>query len=118
MRGLDQIVGQDQAVKRLREFAAHFLRQGMAPEHILLAGADGMGKATIAKAFADELGGRIIMAIAPTLEKKGDLTAILTSLEPRDVFFLEGIHRLRQPLREILVPALRDFRIDLIIGQG
>jgi hypothetical protein len=118
MRGLARIVGQDQALKRLREFGDHFLQRGRAPDHIALVGAEGMGKSAIARSLAEELDVGIKLTTAPLLEKKGDLTAILTSLEAGDILFLGDVHRLRQPLKEILIPALREFRIGLVIGQG
>jgi Holliday junction resolvasome RuvABC ATP-dependent DNA helicase subunit len=118
MRGLGRIIGQTQAVDRLREFANHFSQRGEEPDHILLVGPEGMGKRTIAESLADGLDVAMALANVVLLEKKGDLTVVLTSLEPRTVLFIEDIHRLRQPLKEILIPALRDCRIDLIIGQG
>ncbi len=84
----------------------------------MLIGAEGIGKRTIAESLASELSVKIITTHAALLEKKGDLTAVLTSLDQGDVLFIEDVHRLRQPLKEILIPALRDFRVDLIIGRG
>lgn len=118
VHGLDHIIGQVQAVNRLREFANHFSQRGDVPDHILLVSAEGMGKKSIAHALADELGVPMTTGQSSQFEKKGDLTAVLTSLESGEVLFLENIHSLRQPLREILILALRDFRIDLVIGQG
>ncbi len=118
MRGLDRIVGQQQAVNRLREFANHFLQRGETPDHILLIGAEGMGKRTMAESLANELDVAITETNSSEFDKRGDLTAVLTSLDPKTVLFLEDIHCLRQPLKEVLIPALRDLRIDLIIGQG
>lgn len=115
---LGRIVGQEQAVNRLRGFANHFRQRAEVPDHILLIGAEGTGKRTIAESFANELGAKIVTTNALLFEKKGDLTAVLTSLDTGDVLFLEDVQRLRQPLKEVLFPALRDFRIDLIIGQG
>jgi Holliday junction resolvasome RuvABC ATP-dependent DNA helicase subunit len=118
MSALDNIIGQELAVTRLRQFATHFSQRGEAPDHILIVGAEGMGKRAIANAVANELGVSIYMTNGTLLEKKGDVTAILTSLDQGDLIFLENIHRLRQPLKQILLPALQDFKIDLIIGQG
>jgi Holliday junction resolvasome RuvABC ATP-dependent DNA helicase subunit len=118
MCALARIIGQEPLVRRVREFARLFHGSGDAPDHVLLIGAEGMGKRTIAQAFAEELGASLTISTATLLEKKGDLTAILTSLDSSSVLFLEDIHRLRQNLKEILIAALRDFRIDLIIGRG
>ena len=84
----------------------------------LLYGPPGLGKTTLAQILANEMGSAIKISSGPLLEKKGDLTAVLTSLEPRDFFFLDEIHRLQPALEEILYPAMEDFRVDLIIGQG
>ncbi len=118
MRGLDRIIGQEQTVKRLQEFANHFSERGEAPDHIVLVGPEGMGKKAIAESLANGLDFAMAVTNAALLEKKFDLTAILSSLDPRTILFLEDIHRLRQPLKEILLSAMRDFQIDLIIGQG
>jgi holliday junction DNA helicase RuvB len=118
MRGLDRIIGQEQAVNRLREFASHFSRRTEIPDHVLLVGDEGIGKRALGRAFADELGAAISVFHSSRLEKKGDLTAVLTSLDRGDVLFVEDLHRLRQPLAQILAPALREFTVDLIIGQG
>ena len=85
---------------------------------MLLYGPPGLGKTTLAQILANEMGSSIKISSGPLLEKKGDLTAVLTSLEPRDFFFLDEIHRLQPALEEILYPAMEDFRVDLIIGQG
>lgn len=118
MPGLERIIGQEQAVRRLQEFAEHFHRKGQAADHILLVGPRGMGKGTIAKAVAETLGVAMTMCEADALERKGDLTAVLTSLDARNILFLENAHHVRQPLTELLLAALSDYQIDLIIGQG
>jgi Holliday junction DNA helicase RuvB len=92
--------------------------RGEALDHVLLYGPPGLGKTTLATILANELGVAIKTSSGPLLERKGDLTAILTSLEPREVFFLDEIHRLLPSIEEILYPAMEDFRIDLVIGQG
>jgi Holliday junction DNA helicase RuvB len=92
--------------------------RGEALDHVLLYGPPGLGKTTLAQILSNELGVAIKTSSGPMLERKGDLTAILTSLEPREVFFLDEIHRLLPAIEEILYPAMEDYRIDLIIGQG
>jgi Holliday junction DNA helicase RuvB len=92
--------------------------RGEALDHVLFYGPPGLGKTTLAQILSNELGVAIKNSSGPLLERKGDLTAILTSLEPREVFFLDEIHRLLPAIEEILYPAMEDYRIDLIIGQG
>ncbi len=92
--------------------------RGEALDHVLLYGPPGLGKTTLAQILSNELQVAIKSSSGPMLERKGDLTAILTSLESREVFFLDEIHRLLPAVEEILYPAMEDYRIDLIIGQG
>ena len=92
--------------------------RGEALDHVLLYGPPGLGKTSLAQIIANELGVSIKTSAGPLLERKGDLTAIVTSLEPREVFFLDEIHRLMPAVEEILYPAMEDYRIDLVIGQG
>ncbi len=92
--------------------------RGEALDHVLLYGPPGLGKTTLAQILANELGVNIKTSSGPLLERKGDLTAILTSIDTREVFFLDEIHRLLPAVEEILYPAMEDYRIDLIVGQG
>ena len=92
--------------------------RGEALDHVLLYGPPGLGKTTLAQIIANELAVPIKTSAGPLLERKGDLTAILTSLEKKEVFFLDEIHRLQPAVEEVLYPAMEDFRVDLVIGQG
>lgn len=118
MRGLKKIVGQTAIINRLGTLKDFFVSKGKAPGHILLIGPEGMGKRTIAVAFAEELGVTARLTFARSMERKGDLTAILTGLEANEVLLIEDVCRIRQPLRELLSIALEEFRVDLVIGQG
>jgi Holliday junction DNA helicase RuvB len=111
-------IGQ-QRVKENIEIAIQAARsRGEALDHVLLYGPPGLGKTTLAQIIANEMGMVLKTSSGPLLERKGDLTAILTSLEAREVFFLDEIHRLLPAIEEILYPAMEDYRIDLVIGQG
>ena len=111
-------IGQDRVKENLQIAVEAARGRREALDHVLLYGPPGLGKTTLAQILANEMGSSIKISSGPLLEKKGDLTAVLTSLDPRDFFFLDEIHRLQPALEEILYPAMEDFRIDLIIGQG
>ncbi len=111
-------IGQDRVKENLQIAVEAARARGEALDHVLLYGPPGLGKTTLAQILAHEMSSAIKISSGPLLEKKGDLTAVLTSLDPRDFFFLDEIHRLQPALEEILYPAMEDFRVDLIIGQG
>jgi len=114
----EDYIGQDRVKENLHIAVEAARARGEALDHVLLYGPPGLGKTTLAQILANEMGSAIKISSGPLLEKKGDLTAVLTSLDPRDFLFLDEIHRLQPALEEILYPAMEDFRVDLIIGQG
>ena len=94
------------------------LQRGDALDHVLLCGPPGLGKTTLANIIANELGVNIRTTSGPAIERQGDLVALLTNLEPRDVLFIDEIHRLRRTIEEVLYPAMEDFAVDIVIGKG
>ncbi|HYZ19853.1 MAG TPA: Holliday junction branch migration DNA helicase RuvB [Gaiellaceae bacterium] len=115
---LDDFVGQAR-VKEQLEIALQAARtRGEALDHVLLVGPPGLGKTSLAYIIREELGVGIRCVAGPALERKGDMAAILTALEQRDVLFVDEIHRLRPAVEEVLYPALEDFRLDIVVGQG
>ncbi len=115
---LDDFVGQEEVRANLRVFIESAKRRGEAMDHTLFHGPPGLGKTTLAQIMARELGVNFRMTSGPVLARAGDLAAILTNLEARDVLFIDEIHRMHPAVEEILYPALEDFELDLIIGAG
>ncbi|KZX94878.1 MULTISPECIES: Holliday junction branch migration DNA helicase RuvB [unclassified Sulfitobacter] len=115
---LDEFVGQAEARANLRVFIQSARQRGEAMDHTLFHGPPGLGKTTLAQIMARELGVGFRMTSGPVLAKAGDLAAILTNLEARDVLFIDEIHRLNPVVEEVLYPALEDFELDLVIGEG
>jgi Holliday junction DNA helicase RuvB len=117
-RSLDEFVGQERIKEQLGIALEAAKGRGEALDHVLLVGPPGLGKTSLAYIVREELGVGIRTVAGPALERKGDLAAILTSLEDRDVLFVDEIHRLSRAVEEIFYPALEDFRLDIIVGQG
>ncbi|APX89392.1 Holliday junction branch migration DNA helicase RuvB [Brevirhabdus pacifica] len=117
-QALDEFVGQAEARANLRVFIQSARQRGEAMDHTLFHGPPGLGKTTLAQIMARELGVNFRMTSGPVLAKAGDLAAILTNLEARDVLFIDEIHRLNPAVEEVLYPALEDFELDLVIGEG
>jgi Holliday junction DNA helicase RuvB len=117
-RSLDEFVGQERIKEQLGIALEAAKGRGEALDHVLLVGPPGLGKTSLAYIIREELGVGIRSVAGPALERKGDMAAILTSLEERDVLFVDEIHRLNRAVEEILYPALEDYRLDIIVGQG
>jgi len=117
-RRLDDFVGQERIKEQLAVALEATRARGEALDHVLLVGPPGLGKTSLAFIVREELGVGIRTVAGPALERKGDIAAILTALEARDVLFVDEIHRLNRAVEEILYPALEDFRLDIVVGQG
>jgi holliday junction DNA helicase RuvB len=117
-RRLDDFVGQARVKEQLTIALEAARSRGEALDHVLLVGPPGLGKTSLAYILREELGVGIRTVAGPALERKGDLAAILTALEERDVLFVDEIHRLSAAVEEVLYPALEDFRLDIVVGQG
>ncbi|SOC15797.1 Holliday junction DNA helicase subunit RuvB [Rhodobacter sp. JA431] len=115
---LEEFIGQAEARANLRVFIESAKMRGQAMDHTLFHGPPGLGKTTLAQIMARELGVNFKMTSGPVLAKAGDLAAILTNLESRDVLFIDEIHRMNPAVEEVLYPAMEDFELDLVIGEG
>jgi holliday junction DNA helicase RuvB len=117
-QSLDEFIGQEAARSNLRVFIQAAKGRGDALDHVLFAGPPGLGKTTLAQIMAKEMGVGFRATSGPVIAKAGDLAALLTNLEERDVLFIDEIHRLSPAVEEILYPAMEDYQLDLIIGEG
>src|ERR1043166_8463201 len=117
-RTLDDFVGQERVKEQLAIALEATRTRGEARDHVLLSAPPGLGKRSLSYIIREELGVGLRSAAGPALERKGDVAAILTALSERDVLFIDEIHRLSRAVEEILYPALEDFRLDIIVGQG
>lgn len=117
-QSLGEFIGQEQARANLKVFIEAAKRRGDALDHVLFAGPPGLGKTTLAQIMAKELGVGFRSTSGPVIAKAGDLAALLTNLEERDVLFIDEIHRLNPAVEEILYPAMEDYQLDLMIGEG
>ena len=117
-RFLTEYIGQEKAKDNLRVFIEAAKLRGEPLDHVLLSGPPGLGKTTLAAIIANEMGVNMRITSGPTIEKAGDLAALLTNLQENDILFVDEIHRLNRQVEEILYPAMEDYAIDIIIGKG
>ncbi len=117
-RSLNHFIGQDDMRANMRVYLQAAMERGQAMDHTLFYGNPGLGKTTLAQIIAAELGVNLVSTSGPVLERSGDLAAILTNLQERDILFVDEIHRMPPAVEEILYPAMEDFKLDLVIGQG
>src|SRR5512137_3077674 len=114
----DEYVGQEKIVQNVKVYARAARARGEALDHVLLSGPPGLGKTSMAHILARELGVTLHVTSGPALVKKGDLAGLLTALQPRDILFIDEIHRLSPAVEEALYPAMEDFRFDVVLGAG
>src|SRR5271157_5369290 len=117
-RTIETFIGQESARKKLGIFLTAATQREEPLDHVLLAGPPGLGKTSLARIIANELDVGFHATSGPVIERKGDLAAILTALEPRDVLFIDEIHRLGRAVEEVLYPAMEDFQLDIVLGRG
>ncbi|MEB2317004.1 MAG: Holliday junction branch migration DNA helicase RuvB [Xanthomonadaceae bacterium] len=117
-RTLDQYLGQQAVREQLRIYIDAAKRRGEALDHVLIFGPPGLGKTTLSHVIANELGVNLRQTSGPVIEKAGDLAALLTNLQPHDVLFIDEIHRMQPVVEEVLYPAMEDYQIDIMIGEG
>ena len=117
-RSLDEFVGQEQIVANLRVYVRAARERAEALDHVLLSGPPGLGKTSLAHVVAEEMDVRLHTASGPTIDRGGDLAALLNNLDAGEVLFIDEIHRLNRAVEEILYPAMEDFEIDVVLGQG
>ncbi|MBT8096237.1 MAG: AAA family ATPase, partial [Woeseia sp.] len=117
-RMLDEYVGQASVRQQMRIFITAARNRAEALDHVLIFGPPGLGKTTLAHIIANEMEVNLRQTSGPVLERPGDLAAILTNLEPNDVLFVDEIHRLSPVVEEVLYPAMEDFQLDIMIGEG